>query len=70
MTDGLVERRSRPLADTMDALAGTLASAHRAGPDGSWEPGVGSVDELADDLLQGAASSDDDVALVVIETTH
>jgi hypothetical protein len=68
MTDGLVERRSRPLADTMETLARTLASAHRAGPDGSWEQDVGSIDDLADDLLRRADSSDD-VALVVIETT-
>jgi serine phosphatase RsbU (regulator of sigma subunit) len=69
MTDGLVEQRSRPLADTMDALARTLATAHRAGPDGSWTQDVGSIDELADDLLQRTDGFDDDVAIVVIETT-
>jgi CheY-like chemotaxis protein len=93
MTDGLVERRSMPLADSMDELARTLASAHRADPAGRLKPsghsnsgvgsnpgvgsnagvgsnpGVGSVDELADYLLRRADSSDDDVALVVIETT-
>jgi serine phosphatase RsbU (regulator of sigma subunit) len=69
MTDGLVERRPMPLTDSMDELARTLASAHHAGPDGDSKPGVGSVDELADYLLRRADSSDDDVALVVIETT-
>jgi CheY-like chemotaxis protein len=67
MTDGLVERRSSPLADTMDALARTLAPARRAGPDGGWGRHVGSIDELADDLLRRADGSDDDVALVVVE---
>jgi CheY-like chemotaxis protein len=68
MTDGLVERRMTPLADTMDALARTIASTHHPGPDGSWAPGAGTVDDLADNLLRRAGSSDDDVALVVIET--
>ncbi|WP_035750046.1 PP2C family protein-serine/threonine phosphatase [Parafrankia discariae] len=73
-TDGLVERRSSPLTETMAAFADSVEAAHRAPgaratAGGPLDPARLPIQDLADGLIAAADESDDDVALVAFETT-
>jgi serine/threonine-protein kinase RsbW len=57
-TDGLVERRSRPLRDGFDELVAALERTERA-------PGAGLASSLADALL-GSDARDDDVCVLAL----
>jgi len=56
MTDGLVERRSEPLEDTLGRLADMFA-------------GLGDLttEQVADRVLQEYGATEDDVALMVVD---
>lgn len=68
-TDGLVERRGQPIDESLDALAKFMWSSDaKAATAGSAEDAGGAGPGLADRLIATAAESDDDVAVVIVET--
>ncbi|CAO5154429.1 hypothetical protein FAIPA1_170083 [Frankia sp. AiPs1] len=65
-TDGLVERRGHPIADSMDDVVRFVAEAHARARTAATS-GQLALRDLADQLMVAAGDAQDDVALVIAE---